>query len=261
MAVKVVMDTIDTGVKGNRSLQLCKGQITGAETFHHTVEKGSTKLFKGGAGIYRILILIGGNSAFATDGKEYLFDERVSFVPAPDKDLEVKAITGTQILEIQWDVAEGDKDELAQYKTVFPLVQSYKTSKQYVDRNKSEKTISRIMLEQRNIPRFCMGSVESYGYDVVKSHDHPMLDQFFFSFPENDMDVMINGEPVHMGGNVLMRIPLGADHGVVVQEGKHMHYMWIDFMVDDTAMTRLDTSHIPTGKMGSFDEKGNRTGK
>ena len=38
-------------------------------------------------------------------------------------------------------------------------------------------------------------------------------------------------------------------------EKKHLHYMWIDFMVDDTSMTRLDTSHIPTGVMRDFTDE------
>lgn len=94
----------------------------------------------------------------------------------------------------------------------------YSLSKQYKDRNKSEKTISRVMLEQRNIPRFAMGSVESYGPDFVRSHDHPMLDQFFVSFPENDMFLLIDYEPYRMMGNEACHIPLGSNHGVDVTE-------------------------------------------
>jgi hypothetical protein len=255
MDKKVIMEKIDTTIKNSRSLLLCKDEIAGATPYHHTVLAGNEIEFKENSGCYHILLLVQGEAEFITDGKKYSFNERVSFVPAPDKKLTVHAISDVHILEIQWDIIEGDFAELQKYGTKFPLVQVYRTSKQYTDPNKSEKTISRVMIEQRNIPRFCMGSVESYGYDVVRSHDHPMLDQFFFSFPENEMDVLIDGVPVPMGGNILMHIPLGADHGVVVNEGKHMHYMWIDFMVDDTAMERLDRSHRATGLMRSFDNE------
>ena len=112
-----------------------------------------------------------------------------------------------------------------------------------------------MMIPHRIIPRFAIGSVESYGYDYVKPHAHPMLDQFFFSFPENDMDVIINGEHIPMGGNMILHIPLGSDHGVEVTEGKHMHYIWIDFLPDnDLGLKRLDDRHKPTGTLRSFDE-------
>jgi hypothetical protein len=252
---KVVMEKIDLTKEGNQSVLLCAGEVAGATPYHHTIAAGGTLKFAANLGYFHILMLIEGRATFATAGKTYCYGKRVSFVPSLDQTLIVKAETNTQILEIQWEAIESDLQELSGYQTQFPLIQTYAAAKQYRDRNKSDKTISRVIIEQRNIPRFCMGSVESYGYDIVKPHGHPMLDQFFFSFPENEMDVLIDGERVKMPGNILMHIPLGADHGVEVFNDNHMHYMWIDFMVDETAMTRLDTSHIATGTMRSFDRK------
>ena len=201
------------------------------------------------------MVLIAGKVTFHTDGKDYVWDERVTFVPALDKDFSITAETNAQLLEIRWEMIESDYALIEEYKTVFPYQMSYAQSIQYRDRNKSDKTISRIMLEQRNIPRFAMGSVESYGPDFVKSHDHPMLDQFFVSFPENDMFLLIDYEPYRMMGNEITHIPLGANHGVDVTEKKHLHYMWIDFLIDDTSMKRLDTSHIHTGVMRDFTDE------
>jgi hypothetical protein len=100
-----------------------------------------------------------------------------------------------------------------------------------------------------------MGSVETFGPACVKAPAHPMLDQYFFSFPENDAFITIEGEPYRMLGNQLLYIPLGALHGVDVVQKQHCHYMWIDFMVDETAMHRLDTSHIATGTMRTLEEE------
>lgn len=248
MKTKVNMTEVDVKVKENRSLVLLKGEIPGATPVHHTLTAGSTQAFPANAGYWHILILIEGSAEFTTDGKTYSHSERVTFVPANDKELIVKALCDTQILEIQWIITDEDKELLKEYKTEFPVNVPYKDSIQYIDRNKSEKTISRMMIPQRVIPRFSLGSVESYGYDLVKSHSHPMLDQFFFSFPENDMDVLINGEPIPMKGNIIMHIPLGADHGVEVTGDRDLHYMWIDFMPDNAAgLKRLDDSHHPTG--------------
>ncbi len=253
MKTEVIMEKVDVSQNETRSIELCKGEIPGARPVHHTIEAGKEMVFKADVGYYHILILIEGKLEFVTDGKSYTYDSRVTFVPAADKELTVKASTHTQLLEIQWDIFPEDAAMLAEYKTEFPVNVPYQDSIQYIDPNKSKKTISRMMIPQRIIPRFSLGSVESIGEDIVKSHSHPMLDQFFFSFPENDMDVMINGEPIPMLGNIILHIPLGADHGVVVHEGKHMHYMWIDFMPDnELALQRLDMRHKPTGEHRSF---------
>ena len=83
-----------------------------------------------------------------------------------------------------------------------------------------------------------------------------MLDQFFFSFPENDMDVIIDGEKYPMLGNMILHIPLGSEHGVEVTGSKHMHYMWIDFLPDNEAgLKRLESSHKPTGTMRDLEKE------
>ena len=251
--MNVVMEKVDTTVKGNRSVELCKGEIPGARPVHHTIEAGSELLFAGNCGYYHILILIEGDATFATDGKTWDFDGRTTFASAPDKDLVVTAKTQVQILEIQWDEAPGDEEDLKQYKTEFPVVVPYQESIQYIDPNKSEKTISRMMIPHEVLPRFTIGSVESYGYDLVRPHAHPMLDQYFFSFPENDMEVIIDDEKINMKGNIIMHIPLGSNHGVEVTGDRHMHYMWIDFMPDKEAgLKRLNFSHRPTGTVRDF---------
>ena len=251
---EVKIFSLEADLTENASKPMCEGVITGATPINHTIKQGCT-LELPPCGAYHIMVLIAGKVTFHTDGKDYVWDERVTFVPALDKDFSITAETNAQLLEIRWEMIESDYALIEEYNTVFPYQMSYAQSIQYRDRNKSDKTISRIMLEQRNIPRFAMGSVESYGPDFVKSHDHPMLDQFFVSFPENDMFLLIDYEPYRMMGNEITHIPLGANHGVDVTEKKHLHYMWIDFLIDDTSMKRLDTSHIPTGVMRDFTDE------
>jgi hypothetical protein len=141
--------------------------------------------------------------------------------------------------------------------TQFPHIQIYRNAKHYRDRNKSEKTISRAVIEQRIIPRFAFGSVETYGVDAVKSHDHPMLDQYFFSFPENE-----NGRPHRFPAH-----PHERQRAVVhpprchawhrCQTGPALPLPVIDFYPDnDVALKRLDASHIATGKHVEFSNNG-----
>lgn len=243
---------IDIKEKKARSEVIHAGDVAGAIPYHHFISTGHSFTIGGSGDAYHILTQIDGSARYLSGGHECRLDERATYIPAPERKLVIEALADTQILEIRWNTQAEDREELARYKTVFPVIQLYRDAIQYRDRNKSEKTISRAIIEQRTIPRFAMGSVETFGPDCVKAHDHPMLDQYFFSFPENDAFITIEGEPYRMCGNELLYIPLGAKHGVDVVQDKHCHYMWIDFMVDETAMHRLDTSHIATGTMRSF---------
>jgi len=259
MKYDIQLVKVDTEVKENRSIKILPDCIPGATPWHHSILKGST-LEMPASNEHHIMILIGGDAQFETDGNEYIFHERVAFIPHPNKDMLVKALSDVQILEIRWEKRDKEDDNLmAQYEVQYPVISVYRNSRQYRDKNKSEKTISRSVIDQRRIPRFAFGSVETYGIDAVKSHDHPMLDQFFFSFPENSCDVLIDYEPVHMGGNELLYIPLGSNHGVDIKEQEHCHYMWIDFYPDnDEALKRLDSSHVSTGKHVEFNADGSK---
>ena len=130
-------------------------------------------------------------------------------------------------------------------------------AKKILDPYKSQKTISRMMIPHEILPQFSMGSVETWGDDLVKPHTHPMLDQLFFNFPENDMDVLIDGTAYPMGGDMILHIPLGSDHGVNVDGNRHLHYMWIDVMPDqEKGLGRLNRTHKPTGLNRSFGADG-----
>lgn len=207
--------SLEANTSVTASQPICENYIKGATPINHTIKAGDRITFAP-CGAYHIMVLVEGKVTFTTGGQDYVWNERVTFVPALDQEMTVQAETNAQLLEIRWQMLESDYALIDEYKTVFPYQMSYALSKQYRDRNKSDKTISRVMLEQRNIPRFAMGSVESYGPDFVKSHDHPMLDQFFVSFPENDMFLLIDYEPYRMMGNEICHIPLGANLGVDV---------------------------------------------
>ncbi len=252
----LAMEKIDTTVKEMRSLPMCVGEIPGTQTYHVTIPKGETFVLPVDEAHYNIFILIEGTCSVDFDGVKETFNERLTFVPAPEKEMKLFAETDVQLLQIEWNITAEDVKLRADYGTEFPLIKPYATAIQYVDPNKSPKTISRMMIPHKIVPRFAIGSVESYGYDYVKPHSHPMLDQFFFSFPENNMDLIINGEKIPMDGNVMVHIPLGADHGVEVTGTDHLHYMWIDFLPDNEAgLKRLDERHKPTGTMRDLEKE------
>lgn len=253
---ELAMEKIDTNISEMRSFPMVVGEIPGAATNHVSIPSGSVFSLDADEAHYHIFILIEGECTFVSGGVTEEFSQRVTFVPAPEEAMTLTAKTNTQLVEILWDITAEDVRLRAEYGTVFPLIQPYATSIQYVDPNKSPKTISRMMIPHKMIPRFAIGSVESYGYDYVKPHSHPMLDQFFFSFPENNMLLIINGEKIPMDGNVMVHIPLGADHGVEVTGTDHLHYMWIDFLPDNEAgLKRLDERHKPTGTVRDLEKE------
>lgn len=157
------------------------------------------------------------------------------------------------MLEIQWEMNDKDLAEIAQTLPAFPITARYVDAMQYRDPFKSEKTISRAMIPHRTLPRFAMGSVETYGDDLIGQHEHPLLDQFFFSFSENDMDLLLDDIVYPMGGDTLLHIPLGCNHGVRVKDHQVAHYIWIDFATDpEKANAYLDDVHKATGTHRSF---------
>ena len=254
--MELVMKTVQGNTKKNQSVLMCENTIKGATPYFHSIVAGSHMVFPANMGKHHITTLVQGTAVFQIDGKDYRFDERVTVIPGLDQSMTVQAETAVELLEVQLEMEAEDYRDIKTFDAVFPYIQPYATSKQYTDRCKTPKTINRIMVEQRHVPRFAMGSVESYGPDHVVPHGHPLLDQFFFSFPENHMTVLIDGERVPMAGNTLLYIPLGSDHGVDVQQGETMHYIWIDFMMDRALATAaLDKGHVPTGLMRDFKEE------
>jgi len=245
---------VNTAMNVNRVFPMLVGEIPGATVNHHSLLKGNSVAFTHQRDLLRIFFVIDGAIEFKIDAAKSSFDERVVFVPGTTQDLSINALNDLNFIEIQWQLTESDVAQLQASTTVFPIIQIYSKSEQYKDYFKSEKTISRSIIGQHTLPRFCMGSVESYGFDRVEPHAHPLLDQFFFSLPENDVDLLIDDYRHPMTGNTLVHIPLGSNHGVEVVEGKKMHYLWIDFIFDAKGVAYLDEVHKSTGTIRNFDQ-------
>ena len=249
----VEMIKIDAELQKEPCVPMLPEAIPGAEVFLRTLEAGEHLAVEPVSGKAFIFLSIDGDFTFAAGGVTQTVSGRYVFIPGATQHAEFSAASKTRLLEIIWTVPKDDLDKWEDPpEQKFPYIQEYITSAQYRDRNKSDKTISREMVRQRIVPGFCMGSVESYGYDKVAQHPHPMLDQFFFSFPENDVDVLIDDFKVPMKGDTLLHIPLGSNHGVEVLGSNHMHYIWIDFFLGQAGLDRLDGSHKHTGLQRRF---------
>lgn len=245
----------DTSVLSSH--EMLPHEIAGAAVVDHTLPAGTVLQFAGQQDFIRIFFLCDGSVTFSAEGKEFAYAEKAMFVAKPESDVKITAEGSSNLLEIRWDMNEQDLEDLRRSPESFPLSRAYADAPQYRDFFKSETTISRAILKQTVIPRFAMGSVEAKADDLVGQHAHPLLDQFFFSFPENDMDLLIDCRICPMKGNTLLHIPLGSNHGVIARGNQRMHYLWIDCTpqdLKDEAVAYLNDVHKETGVKQTLDQ-------
>ncbi|MFR9515370.1 MAG: hypothetical protein SNH64_08575, partial [Rikenellaceae bacterium] len=102
----------------------------------------------------------------------------------------------------------------------------------YVEPIKSPNTVSRTVLHGDILPRIALGTVQAPGPDVVGEHAHPMLDQLFLGLEGNNITVHADGASANLPEFALLHIPLGSNHGVTVDAGCSLYYLWMDFFME-----------------------------
>lgn len=193
-----------------------------------------------------LLFLIRGTVVFEQgNANAYTLSERGVYIPDPHQFLKISAKTDCAIFMLSWELSKEDKRILTQKPIKYPYIQIYKDCPQYTESFKSDRTVSRTIVPHNLLPRFSMGSNEAEENDRVEMNNHPHIDQYFFSFPENNVDLLIEDKCIHFKGNTLLHVPLGCNHGVKIGAGQKMHYIWIDYIIDDEGLTYLDTVHKP----------------
>ena len=236
---------------GYEARLMLPGEIPGASVYCHHIPKQYDLSFEGQRKFIRIFFLCEGNAVFSAENESFYYAHKAVFVARPESRVSIHTAEESVLLEIQWELNEQDLADLDASKEHFPFSEAYRDALQYRDFFKSETTISRAIIKQSFIPRFAMGSVEAKGDDLVGQHAHPLLDQFFFSFPEIDMDLLIDCRICPMKGNTLLHIPLGSNHGVIARGSQKMHYLWIDCTPQELkqqAVDYLNEVHKPTGE-------------
>ena len=241
---------VDTGAKGEQRTLLLADEIPGAAVYFHSLPAGASYRVPAQQDHFVIFFLLTGEASFTGRGKSVTYAEKAFYTDLPSEETEVSALRDATFLEICWEQEKEDFEELEKSKDAFPLTAPYEDTVQYRDFFKSETTISRQIVKQSLIPRFAFGSVEANADDLVGMHAHPLLDQFFFTFDDNDMDVLIDCRILPLKGNTLLHIPLGSNHGVIAKGSQRMHYLWLDFIPPVnrvSAVAYLDETHTETG--------------
>lgn len=181
----------------------------------------------------RIFILLEGSLKIG----ELMLGERGILTVIKTENIQIAALSDSRLLEISLKKTA----DACSISSPNPLL--YRSAPKYREDCKSEKTVSRMLLQSGVISGIAIGSVETYGKDTVAAHCHPDCDQFFFSFAENDMSVIIDTDTVPMKGERLLHIPLGSTHGVEVCDGGCAHYLWIDFILNEQGAEYMDSAH------------------
>ena len=109
-----------------------------------------------------------------------------------------------------------------------------------------------MILPENIVPRLCIGSVETSGPDEVGAHTHPMLEQLFYGLKMNNCIVRADGIEAAFKENTLLHIPLGSRHGVVVEEGKILNYIWMDLFRSQEDMGYIRDNHIMKDEVSDY---------
>lgn len=224
------------------SVCLMDQEIPGTRVSCHVLPCDGEKIFPPCRGFARILFVCGGEAEFSSPSGRVSFPGRGVYIGKADESITVTARKPSQLLELwRW----LDEEEFAQVLASkdLPYSLEYDQAHRYTEACKSPKTVSRMLVEARLIPRFAMGSVETYGTDRIEQHTHPLLEQFFFGLEENNCVALIDDVRFPFTGNMLLHIPLGSNHGVDLEERHSCHYLWMDFLLNEEALKYMDEAH------------------
>lgn len=238
-------DGLDGSDNGFIRKVLLPGEVHGIETCYTEIHEGFSHDYQAEEKIIRILFFINGGGSFCQEKKSMPVHEHALCIPDIKTGFSIKS--GSEMLsylEIVMAMTARDMDYLPGQAADFPYYLKYEESRKYNESIKSEKTISRMILPEGIVSRLCIGSVETSGPDQVAEHTHPMLEQFFLGLPGNDARVFTETDEVSFQENDLLHIPLGSLHGVNVEAGKDLHYLWIDLFAARDEMDYMKNNHI-----------------
>ena len=221
----------------NLESMVCLKHSAAGDYFCHPCKKENQLHFAPCQGI-RIFFVCSGR--LRADGK--LLEEKTVYIPHPSQTLEITALEDSLLLEIY----RPDAADTAQ----LPYLLAYADAPTYREDCKSEKTTSRMLIPARIVPDFAMGSVETAGKDRIAAHTHPDVDQYFFGLAENECILLVDGKEYPFGGNQLVHIPLASSHGVELEEQHICHYLWMDSLLNEDALTYMEEAHKMNGGKG-----------
>jgi hypothetical protein len=237
----VSLSPIQPGSKRLVEEEVLAGEIAGLEVLHVAIPAGRSFRISSAKGKGRVVIVLSGTGSLESGPWRQDLREVALAVPRRSQWLQLSAQTSVHIIELLVTFSEADEDEkdFRRFSAAYPFFLPYSQCTTYSEKIKSPKTVNRTLLPENTFPRLCIGSVETTGPDRVGEHRHPMLEQLFLGLAENHCVVKADEEETPFAPYELIHIPLGSNHGVRVDEGNKLHYIWIDLF-----RTREDVSWI-----------------
>lgn len=222
--------------------ELLQNQIENLRTFSFQIPANKLFNLQSLQSEIHIFLFTNGTGKITHGTQEFGINEIAVFMPVQSADFTIE--TKDESLAVLEIVLKLTSDELAIMKNEqTPYFITYSNCKKYKEAIKSPKTINRMLIPENIIPRFCMGSVETIGPDTVETHSHPMLEQLFFGLKKNDCIVIADKNETDFKENDLLHIPLGSEHGVKVEDGNIMNYIWLDFFRSQGEMSYIKDNH------------------
>src|SRR3989339_1250966 len=223
------------------------GEIHGVQTFAGAQVPSTKQTLSPTDGHLSLFFFVRGNGVVTVGEDSFAIAPWSLFIPAFQSGVTFLSDPASplEFLEIVLQLAAEDGEDLKRKPSRLPYFIRYADCKTYKEAIKSEKTISRTLVPENIVPRFCMGSVETTGPDVVGAHKHPMLEQLFFGLAQNDCVVKADSTATAFGEWVLLHIPIGSEHGVRVDAGRRLHYLWLDFFKDKAGVEWISKMHTP----------------
>ncbi|OGS35663.1 MAG: hypothetical protein A2293_01580 [Elusimicrobia bacterium RIFOXYB2_FULL_49_7] len=228
--------------------RLMVGEVEGLEVHFFSTVAGAGMEFPPLPDAGRVLLFTNGIGLMDMSGKTLGIHEIALCVPGQNRCRITGSAPCLEFLELVIPFSAADKKEWAANQAQFPYFISYSDCKTYREKIKSEKTKSRTLLPDNLFPRFCIGSVETTGPDLVGAHTHPMLEQLFFGLKGNHCRVKADEVQTVFKENVLLHIPLGSSHSVEVDAPYNLHYIWMDLFRNRADMEYIQQEHLEDNK-------------
>lgn len=225
-------------------VSLLPGAIQGVEARYYLQRKGVLRTAVPQPDKTRVFLFFSGEGEVHSSGESFSFSELASFAGRANAPVSVRAASiCLEYVEITLKRAEEESTATRRRAGFFVL---YSQCDTYREAIKSAKTVSRTIIPPDVVPRFCMGSVEAVGPDEVGAHAHPILEQLFWGLPGSECVVTADDAAAVFEERMLLHVPLGSRHGVRVDAGKRLHYVWMDFFRTAEDLTYIHQQHSPT---------------
>ncbi|TWT40844.1 hypothetical protein [Botrimarina hoheduenensis] len=232
-----------------RQDELLVDEIRGVKTSHLALTGPISHVVALPEGCDSVLLFVAGKGTLQAGQHTYDIDPESIAVPYSDDDFQIVVERGECLhcVHISKQLSAQDKEDRKSFVargTAALYFKQFSDCEAYTEAIKSPKTISRTVLPKEHVPRVAMGTVLTTGPDRVGAHEHPMLDQLFLGLAKNQCTVHADDDQIQFPPFSILHIPLGSSHGVIVEEGRRMHYLWMDFFLTKEGLDWLKT-HKP----------------